>query len=162
MNKSFLSIGSNLGDKKKNIKKVISYLLKDNINIINQSSIYESEPIASKKQNNFYNFVIEVDFTFNCKTLFLKVKNIEHIMGRNFYVPRNSPRIIDIDILTFNNEIISNDMYTIPHKELNNRKFVLIPWNDISSDYIVPKLNKKISTLLNDVKDLSIIRKLNI
>ena len=101
-----------------------------------------------------------MQFNFNCKTLFLKIKNIEHEMGRNFYVPRNYPRIIDIDILTFNDETINNNMFRVPHTKLSKRKFVLIPWNEISSNYEVPELNKNISILLNDVKDLSIIRKL--
>ena len=83
-------------------------------------------------------------------------------MGRNFYVPRNYPRIIDIDILTFNDDLINNNMFRIPHTKLSKRKFVLIPWNEISSNYEVPELNKNISILLNDVKDLSIIRKLDI
>ena len=162
MNSSFLSIGTNLGDRENNIRKVISFIQKDNIKIISKSSIYETEPIGYKKQNYYYNSVFEVQFKFNCKTLFLKIKNIEHEMGRNFYVPRNYPRIIDIDILTFNDDLINNNMFRIPHTKLSKRKFVLMPWNEISSNYEVPELNKNISILLNDVKDLSIIRKLDI
>ena len=82
-------------------------------------------------------------------------------MGRNFYKPRNSPRVIDVDILTYNNAIINNNMFTIPHIELHNRKFVLAPWSEISSDYIVPNLNQNINKLLNDTQDVSIICKLD-
>ena len=83
-------------------------------------------------------------------------------MGRNFTSPKHHPRIIDIDILTFQNNIIHNNKLCIPHPELHKRKFVLYPWNEISKQFIVPGYNKDVSTLLNNVKDSSKICKLNI
>tara|TARA_Y100000590_G_C15669240_1_gene995672 strand:- start:621 stop:1115 length:495 start_codon:yes stop_codon:yes gene_type:complete len=161
MNKAYLSIGTNKGSRLKNIKSLIKMLLSDNIIIKNKSSIFKTEPLGFKKQNNFYNIVIEVQFDFECDTLFKNLKNIENTMGRDFYEPRNFPRIIDIDILTFNDSIITNNMYTIPHIALHKRKFVLVPWNEICPKYIVPKLNESIKMLLNNTKDSSIICKLN-
>ena len=84
-------------------KNVISYLLKNKIKIIKKSSVYETEPLEYKKQRKFYNIVIEIEFSYSSTELFLILKNIENLMGRNFYNPRNYPRIIDIDILTYGN-----------------------------------------------------------
>ena len=105
--------------------------------------------------------IIEINSKYDCNKLFIKLKNIEHEMGRDFYISRNSPRIIDIDILTFNNEIIKNGMIKIPHKSLHLRRFVLEPWNEISSEFYVPGYNLNVSELLNSTKDISIIRKLD-
>ena len=103
----------------------------------------------------------KINTKLDCKQLFLTLKNIEHKMGRNFYSPRNFPRIIDIDILTFNNDIIKNSMYTIPHKSLHKRKFVLKPWNEIAPKFNVPGYDSNVSMLLNDTKDISLICKLD-
>ena len=105
---------------------------------------------------------MHISTTMNVNNLFNALKLIEQRMGRNFTSPKNHPRIIDIDILTFQNIIIHNDKICIPHPELHKRKFVLCPWYEISKQFIVPGYNKDVSTLLNNVKDSSKICKLNI
>ena len=161
MNKAFLSIGTNKGSRGSNIKLILNYLLNNSIEIINKSSIYETEPLEYRNQPYFYNIVLEIEAKYKCNELFLILKNIEHNMGRNFYDSRNYPRIIDIDILTYNDQIINNDLYNIPHSRLHERRFVLIPWMEISSSFVVPKYNLKVSSLLNNTNDSSRIRKLD-
>jgi len=94
---------------------------------------------------------------------FFKVtKEIEFEMGRKLDSRKNYPRIIDIDILTFSDTIINNINLELPHPRLHERKFVLIPWNEIDSSYIIPSFDKPVSSLLKNVKDISKVRKLNI
>jgi len=162
MNKSFLSIGTNVGNKFENIQNAIFFIKNNEIKIIKISSIYRSEPIGYKKQSDFYNVVVKISTQMNVIDLFKTLKNIEKRMGRNFALPRSYPRVIDIDILTFGRNIIKNKILTIPHLKLHKRKFVLLPWHEISKKFIVPQYNKDVSTLLNDVKDSSKICKLNV
>ena len=161
MNKCYLSIGTNEGLKINNIKHLFEKLKFESFSITNKSSVYETEPVLNAAQPKYYNMVLEVESEYNYNKLFIKLKNIEHDMGRDFYTARNSPRIIDIDILTFNNEIINNEMINIPHRSLHLRRFVLEPWSEISPEFNVPLHNLNVSMLLNNTKDMSIIRKLD-
>ena len=161
MNECFLSIGTNKGSKINNIKDLIEKLKFESFNILDRSSIYETEPLLKAPQPKYYNMVLKITSKYDCNKLFIKLKNIEHDMGRDFYTDRYSPRIIDIDILTFNNNIISNEMIKVPHGSLHLRKFVLEPWNEISPEFNVPDHNLNVSELLNISKDISIIRKLD-
>ena len=81
-------------------------------------------------------------------------------MGRSIVKERNSPRIIDVDLLTFSDTIVNSKVLTLPHPRLHKRKFVLEPWNELSPKFIVPGHKKSVSDLLNDVKDVSKVRKL--
>ena len=161
MNECFLSIGTNKGSKISNIKDLIEKLKFESFDIVDKSSIYETEPLLKAPQPKYYNMVLKITSKYECNKLFIKLKNIEHDMGRDFYTDRYSPRIIDIDILTFNNNIISNEMIKVPHDSLHLRKFVLEPWNEISPEFNVPDHNLNVSELLNISKDISIIRKLD-
>ena len=161
VNDCFLSIGTNKGSKISNIKDLIKKLEFESFDIADRSSIYETEALLKTDQPKYYNMVLKINSKYDCNKLFIKLKNIEHDMGRDFYSDRYSPRIIDIDILTFNNKIISNEMIQVPHGSLHLRRFVLEPWHEISPEFNVPNHNLNVSELLNISKDISIIRKLD-
>jgi len=161
MNKSFLSLGSNLGDRLSYLKKAVDLFGKsEDVNIIKISSIYETEPIGYKEQPNFLNLVVEIETEIGPEDLLKRCKEIESCLGR---IKREKwrEREIDIDIIFYNNLIIEKDYIVIPHKELYNRKFVLLPLCEIDPDFICPKTKKSVKTLLSSCNDASIIKVLN-
>ena len=132
---SFLGIGSNLKDRKSNLDKAINLLGKsDKIQILEVSSIYESLPVSHIDQGNFLNMVIKIKCKFSAEGLLDIIKNIESKMGRIIYLDKG-PRLIDIDILSFGNLKISNKNLDIPHLRIKERRFVLLPWSEIQSDF---------------------------
>lgn len=160
-NSVFLSIGTNSGDKIKNLNLLLTNINKKSINILKISSVYNSEPFESNCKNNFYNIVIKVQTHYNLLDFFNITQIIEQDMGRKIKNNPNTERIIDIDILTYENLVFSNKNLIIPHTEIHKRRFVLLPWSEISSDYIIPKYNKTVKFLLNNVKDSSKVCKLD-
>jgi 2-amino-4-hydroxy-6-hydroxymethyldihydropteridine diphosphokinase len=148
-NAVYLSLGSNVGDRAKNIIFALSFLQSSlSINIGKISSFYETSPVGPK-QRSFYNIVIEVQTDFKPDNLLLFIKQVEHILGRRKTI-RWGPRVIDIDILFFCQKIIDQTGLTVPHKELQNRLFVLIPLSEIASDFVHPVLKQKVSCILYD------------
>ena len=137
MNKVFLSLGTNIGSKRDNLNKAISMLedLKGTA-VKLESSIYETSPLLNENLDYFLNQVILVETKLNPLQLLKKTKHIESLMGRK-NKGKNMPRIIDIDILSFEDKTILTDDLTVPHPRILDRKFVLEPWVEIAPDYIV-------------------------
>jgi len=156
---SYLSLGSNINDKSLHLNKAIKYLSID-VNILNVSSIYKTDPLYYTKQSSFLNMVVEISTKYNFNDLLKLCKNIEIKIGRKLNKHRNRERIIDIDILTFNDSIYSDDNITIPHPKIHERKFVLIPWAEISPKYFLVNYRKNVTSLLNNTKDNSKVVKL--
>ena len=160
-NSVYLSIGSNVGNKIENIKKTLISLTSKKTKVIKVSSFYESEPLYFKNQSNFINIVLEVVTNLKMVDLLKFTQGIEIEIGRDLSLLRNRPRIIDIDILTYNNERYSTSKLTIPHKRILDRLFVLLPWSEIAPDFILANSEKNIKSLLNSTKDDSKVIKLN-
>ena len=136
----FLSLGSNIGDKKLNIKNALS-VLSEYVNIKKVSSLYESDPLLFENQDNFYNLVIEIEFEKSAVDLLNIIKNIEIKLGRQKTF-RYGPRIIDIDILFFNNQIIQEENLTVPHYDWHNRKFVVEPLSELlGQEKLIDEIN---------------------
>jgi len=136
----FLSLGSNIGDKKLNIKNALS-VLSEYVNIKKVSSLYESDPLLFENQDNFYNLVIEIEFEKSAVDLLNIIKNIEIKLGRQKTF-RYGPRIIDIDILFFNNQIIQEENLTVPHYDWHNRKFVVKPLSELlGQEVLIDEIN---------------------
>ncbi len=154
--KAFLSLGSNLGNKKKNLE-LAKYFLEMNpsIKILKVSNYYITESWPDKKKPFFLNIVIEISTTLFPINLFITIKNIEKLLGRTV-APKNSPRTCDIDIIDYNGEKIEitykNNQITIPHPRLHLRNFVLLPLYEISKTWSHPKFNKNIAILINNLK----------
>ena len=143
----YLSLGSNIGNRRKNLELAVKELDKKNIKLIKLSSLYETEPIGPK-QRKFYNVAGKFTTNFKSQELLEVIKNIEKNLGRK-KTYHWGPRIIDIDILFYGTQIIKKENLTIPHKEIQNREFVLIPLKEISPKFIHPVYKKTITTLCN-------------
>ena len=150
--KKFLSLGSNIGDRIAHLEK--ANLLINNhpqIKIVCKSRIYETSPMENKDQDYFLNQVIEIKTQTLPLELLDIIQNIEINMGRKNSGDKYGPRIIDIDILTFDNIIVNKKELSIPHSKIKLRKFVLKPWTDIASDYILPNSKNTIKELLDSI-----------
>ena len=154
-NTAYLSIGSNLGNRSENIKKCLSHI--SAISIIKAtSSIIETEPFkVSIKQDNFLNLVVKIEFLKDHFELLNDINLIESKLGRIRSSVRNEPRIIDIDIIFFNDLIFSNDNLEIPHPRFKERLFVPQPLSEISPNFIDPITKKTIKFLLDEAKNTS-------
>jgi 2-amino-4-hydroxy-6-hydroxymethyldihydropteridine diphosphokinase len=152
MNKLFLITGGNVGNRKENLRTA-SKLIEEQIGVIIKSSkIYETDAWGITDQPPFYNQVHIVESEFSTDEIIRKILAIEKKMGRIRTI-KNAARIIDIDILFFNDDIINTKTVTVPHKEIANRRFVLSPLNELSPGLIHPLLKKSIHELLSDCKD---------
>lgn len=161
MNRVFLSIGSNLGDRLGYINKAIDELVKTGEIILkNVSSIYETEPIGVTEQPKFLNIVVEIETKIEPDKLLDLCKNIEVFLGRKKR-DKWREREIDIDIIFFGDLIINEELLVIPHKELYNRKFVLLPLFEIAEDFICPLTKKSVKDLLGLCKDNSTVQIIN-
>jgi 2-amino-4-hydroxy-6-hydroxymethyldihydropteridine diphosphokinase len=149
----FLGLGSNVGDRLKYIEDAIERIEKlDGVTLVKKASIYETEPWGVKDQEHFLNTAIEIHTSLSAKDLHKKIKDIEEKLGRENR-DRWTSREIDIDLLFYGDEVIDDENLNIPHREIENRKFVLIPLAEIDQDFIHPVLNKPVSVLLRETPD---------
>jgi len=143
-----------LGDRKANFLEAIDRIQKlPATRIVKQSSLYESEPHGDAK-TWFVNAVVELETDCSVDELLKRLKSIETAMGRKrVRGKRWGSRIIDLDILFFDNEIINKRTLKVPHPELHNRRFVLAPLSELAPQMIHPKLAASVSELLAGIKD---------
>jgi 2-amino-4-hydroxy-6-hydroxymethyldihydropteridine diphosphokinase len=159
MNHAFLLLGSNLGNAELHLKearKAIELLGP----IIEASSLYSSQAWGKTDQPDFLNQVIEISTGCSPQRLLREILAIESELGR-VRQEKWGARIIDIDILFYNSEIINEPDLKIPHPEIANRKFTLIPLSEIAAEWIHPVLNKSVQQLLLACSDKLDVRKLN-
>jgi len=149
MHKAYIALGSNLGDKEKNIKKALSLIEKKYI-ILKTSSFYKTEPVGFLNQDWFLNCVVKIKTNLKPLKLLEFLKNIEKKLKR-IKTFKNGPRIIDLDILFYEDKIISEKKLTIPHPEIHKRLFVLEPMCEIEKDFVHPILQKTILALKNEL-----------
>ena len=154
---AYLCLGSNLGDREENLCQAL-VLLSRRVNLDEMSSIYETEPIGYKEQPLFLNLVCRIATDLPPHELLCFAKKIEPEMGRIPSFP-DAPRIIDIDILLYDNSIMETRNLTIPHPRLKDRAFVLIPLAEIAPNLIHPMLSKRIAELANDVRGRKGVRR---
>jgi 2-amino-4-hydroxy-6-hydroxymethyldihydropteridine diphosphokinase len=149
----YIGVGSNVGNKKENFVEALSRVAKlPDTKIVKESSLYESEPLGDSKEW-YVNGAIEIETKFKPDMLLKKFKNIERAMGRKKVKKRWGARVIDLDILLYDALVMKKKNLRIPHPEMPNRKFVLIPLSEIAPQVIHPELGVTISELLINVKD---------
>lgn len=157
--RAFIGIGTNLGDRLANYREALERVggLPET-RILRQSSIYETEPVGEVR-GAFLNGAIEIETEMNADALMRKLLAIERTMGRKRVKGRKAasrgkykPRIIDLDLLFFNKEVIDTRMLKVPHPLLHERRFVLAPLSELAPALIHPRLNASISELLAGLK----------
>lgn len=147
---SYIGIGSNLGNREKNITKAIELLKRDRkIKLLKRSRIYETEPIGPP-QRKFLNGVLKIETKYSPIELLKKLKEIEYILGRKKNPLRWGPRPIDLDILFYGRHILNTEKLNIPHPEIHKRIFVLKPLSEISPFFKHPVFKKTIKKLLEN------------
>jgi len=158
MPKVYLGLGSNLGDRQKHILGAVSALTGiSDIKFHRSSSIYETEPWGNKDQPGFLNSIVEVETDLSPQDLIKVLKDIENRLGRKKR-EKWMEREIDIDVLFYDNEVIKNDFLEIPHKEICNRKFILVPMCELERNFKHPLSGKKMFELLDETKDESSVK----
>ena len=147
LNKVFLITGGNLGDRRKNLE-LAEKLIGERIGLIEKSSkIYETEPWGNREQPSFYNQVHIVKTELSAGKVLEEILQIEEEMGRKRTV-KNAARIIDIDIIFYNNDIVNEQNLQIPHPHIADRRFVLLPLSEVAPKFVHPFLKKTIDELL--------------
>ncbi len=153
-NKIVISLGTNLGNKKKNLQIAIKHI-RSQCNIIQVSKIYETEPWGYHSKNHFLNMGLVLKWKENPNELLQFLKSIEFKMGREI---KNAPkgyqdRIIDLDILLYKNQKVFQKDLIIPHPKIINRRFALFILRDLFQDEIIPVFNKTAEFMLVQTSD---------
>lgn len=151
MNKAYLLIGGNMGNRQQNLGRAVD-LLEGLGPIPARSALYETAPWGKTDQPAFLNQAVLVDTSLSARELLQAVLGIEEQLGRK-RAERYGPRIIDIDILFYNTEIINEPGLAIPHPQLQNRRFALQPLNEIAGELVHPVFGKSVSQLLKECPD---------
>jgi 2-amino-4-hydroxy-6-hydroxymethyldihydropteridine diphosphokinase len=149
----FLGLGTNLGKRKQNLKQALE-LLSEGMEIESVSPIYETEPVGYSEQPLFLNLVLQGTTPLKPERLLSWLKQIEDKLGRVPSFP-NGPRVIDLDILFYDNKVISKENLVIPHPRLTVRAFVLVPLIEIAPDFVHPGNGRAIKSLVQDLGKIS-------
>lgn len=153
MNRAFLGLGSNLGNRLENCQCAVDLLATHpEIEIFSESNWYESPAMTlpdTALQPHYFNGVVEIETSLEPPILLKYIKEIEHRLGREEPHVKWSPRTIDIDILDYAGRVFESEILTLPHPGLHKRTFVLVPLCDIAPDWIHPLLKKNARQLLD-------------
>jgi 2-amino-4-hydroxy-6-hydroxymethyldihydropteridine diphosphokinase len=158
MNTVFLLIGGNVGRKEENLERARKLIAQHCGFIEQSSSLYDTAPWGKTDQPSFLNQALEIKTALTAKELMQQILGVEKMIGRE-RMEKYGPRIIDIDILLFNNEVYDDPSLSIPHPEMQNRRFVLVPLTEIAANLQHPVLKKSISQLLEECPDQSKVKK---
>ncbi len=151
--KVYLGIGSNLGNRRRNVEKSLCLLeAEKEIRIKKKSSLYLTKPVGGPKQRDFINSVVLIETTLAVKALLKVLKSIENKLGRKKDIQRWGPRIIDLDILVYEQLVFRSIQLTVPHPLMHERAFVLEPFVEIAPEFKHPLLKKTVGELLAELK----------
>jgi 2-amino-4-hydroxy-6-hydroxymethyldihydropteridine diphosphokinase len=155
MPRVFIGLGSNIEDRVLNVSRAIYQITQiPNTFLKGISSIYQTAPVGMTEQEDFLNAVVEIETAATPERLLELLQEIERRQGRIRKV-KWGPRTIDLDILSFEGRAIKRRHLQIPHLEMRNRRFVLVPFAEIAADYVAFGLNKTIKQLLIECSDKS-------
>ena len=142
----YLGLGTNLGDRRANLRRALAHL-RQLTEVEAVSRVYESEPVGFLEQPDFWNLVVRVRTQLDPKELFHRIKQIERELGRSESF-RNAPRVIDIDILTYDQLVLDDRELSLPHPRLHERSFVLLPLGDLAPDFRHPETKATLPEML--------------
>ncbi len=149
---AYLCLGSNLGDKKKNLNRALKEIKNlKSVEVLKTSSIYETEPVGFKDQGWFLNAVIKIKTKLPPLSLLYLLQGIERKLGR-VRGKRWGPRKVDLDILLYDNTILKDEKLTLPHPQMHKRRCVLIPLVELGSRWKHPALHLTPKMLLQKIK----------
>jgi 2-amino-4-hydroxy-6-hydroxymethyldihydropteridine diphosphokinase len=157
MARAYLSLGSNVGGREARLREAQARLSMAG-RVVKFSSFYETEPVEVTEQPWFVNCAVELKTTETPEHLMATILQIEKEMGRH-RTQEKGPRLIDIDILLFDNEIIETENLTIPHPAMHQRRFVLEPLMEIAPDVVHPVLNQTVRQLFDALPPGQIVRR---
>lgn len=154
----YLSLGSNLGDRKAHLEQVLEEMRAAGLEVQRVSSFYETQPVDFPRQDWFLNCAVEVETEMMPRQLLRKLQRIERRLGRRRLAKRG-PRTVDIDILLYENSVIKTAELTVPHPRLAERRFVLEALREIAADARHPVSRKTVGEMLNAVRDTSRVQR---
>jgi 2-amino-4-hydroxy-6-hydroxymethyldihydropteridine diphosphokinase len=153
----YLSLGSNLGDREAQLKDALARLRTAG-RVVRVSSFYETEPVEFSKQPWFLNCAVAFETGATPPGLIKTILRIEQEMGRR-RVQKKGPRVIDIDILLFGDEVVESEELTVPHPAMTERRFVLEPLAEIAAEVRHPVKGKTVRELLRGLPEGQAVRK---
>jgi 2-amino-4-hydroxy-6-hydroxymethyldihydropteridine diphosphokinase len=159
MNKAYLVIGGNLGEREEYLATARRLIGAQCGQLIAISAIYETAPWGNTDQPAFFNQALQLDTALNARQLIRRLLKVEKLMGR-IREEKYGPRLIDIDIILFNDEKHNYHFLKLPHPEMQNRRFVLAPLAEIAADIVHPILKKTITELLEECPDPLPVKKI--
>jgi 2-amino-4-hydroxy-6-hydroxymethyldihydropteridine diphosphokinase len=142
----YLALGSNLGDRLENLKQAIA-ALSPQMDVKAKSHVYETPPWGYEDQPRFFNQVLKTQTYLQPEQLLKHIKRLEVTLGRKATF-RNGPRVIDIDILMYDDLVLKTSILTLPHPRMHERGFVLLPMMDIAPDVVHPLTGKSVREML--------------
>lgn len=159
----YIALGSNKGDKFKQIKNAVDLISNSNhLRLLRVSSLFETEPKEMATQKWFLNAVVEIKTRLGVENLFKELLLIEKKLGRK-KTEKNKKldRVIDLDLLFYDQLILEKDNLIVPHPKIAQRKFVLAPLFDLVPDFIHPVFQKTVKVLLDELNDDCLVRIVN-
>lgn len=156
MSIAYIGVGSNIGDRIGYVQQAHCLLNDtDGIQVIESSSLYETEPVGYKDQEWFINAVLKTETILSAEELLNQCFRIENQLGRVRHpeLPKNGPRTLDLDILFYDNKIINTEIMEIPHPRMHQRAYALVPLLELDADLIHPVINKTISELHENLEE---------
>jgi deoxyguanosine kinase len=159
MKEAFLGIGTNLGKRENNLRHAVDKIEEYIGKVVASSSVYETEPWGFQSGDEFLNIVVKIETELTPSGLLGRILMIESLLGRKRSEKQYTSRVIDIDILIYEDLVIDEISLKIPHPQMHKRKFVLVPLHEIEPELYHPVLNQTIASLLEKCKDKSNVKK---
>ncbi len=160
MARLFLLLGGNLGDKAQIFKSAEESLAKELGPVVQRSAIYETEPWGFECEDLFWNQVLVIETSLNPEEVLLHTKSIELQLGRVRKADRYTSRLIDIDLLFYDDLVMNEEKLVLPHPRMIDRRFVLIPLLEVAPDFVHPVFQKDIQALLDECSDKLEVKRL--
>lgn len=148
----YICVGSNLGNKLENCRQGVAALIQDrSARLIDSSPVYQTEPVDYRDQDWFINYVVKIETLLDPLDLLHRLKSIERTVGRTQNSVRFGPRVLDMDIIFYDELVMEHRMLVIPHPRMYKRRFVLKPLCDIDPRIFHPILKRTVQSLLEEL-----------